>query len=117
MTDNDIKIVCEKIDSLHEKILKSKFVEAVTESEMFSLILAVMELNNQKAKIEDLEIKNEHLVCFLAEAKYDVAKEFVEWLQENEIINKSKDKRLRIAKKFVEDTKDLIADYADCTKY
>lgn len=54
MTDNDIKIVCEKIESLHEKILKSKFAETVTESEMLSLILAVNELNSQTAEIERL---------------------------------------------------------------
>lgn len=52
MTDNDIKTICEKIESLHEKILKSKFAETVTESEMLSLILAVRELNNQKAEID-----------------------------------------------------------------
>lgn len=52
MTDNDIKIICEKIDSLHTKILKSKFAECVTESEMLSLILAVEELNRQKAEID-----------------------------------------------------------------
>lgn len=51
MTDNDIKIVCEKLESLHEKILKSKFAETVTESEMLSLILAVRGLNDQKAEI------------------------------------------------------------------
>ena len=33
-------------------------------------------INRQKAEIEDLEIKNEHLVCFLAEARKDVSKEF-----------------------------------------
>lgn len=53
MTDNDIKSVCEKIESLHEKILKSKFAETVTESEMLSLILAVRGLKNQKAVIDD----------------------------------------------------------------
>lgn len=52
MTDNDIKIVCEKIDSLHEKILKNKFAEIVTESEILSLILAVKELKRQKAEID-----------------------------------------------------------------
>lgn len=52
MTNNDIKTICEKIESLHEKILKSKFAETVTESEMLSLILAVRELNNQKAEID-----------------------------------------------------------------
>lgn len=53
MTNNDIKTICEKIESLHEKILKSKFAETVTESEMLSLILAVRELNDQKAEIDN----------------------------------------------------------------
>lgn len=54
MTDNDVKTICEKIDSLHAKILNSKFAEIVTESEILSLILAVQELNRQKAEIERL---------------------------------------------------------------
>ena len=61
MTDNDIKIISEKIDSLQKKILKSKFAEKVTESEMVSLILAVQELNRQKAEIERL--KNAYKQC------------------------------------------------------
>jgi hypothetical protein len=56
MTDNDIKIVCDKIDSLHEKILKSKFAETVTESEMLSLTLAVRGLNDQKAEIDSARV-------------------------------------------------------------
>lgn len=52
MTDNDIKIISEKIASLHEKILKSKFAESVTESEMMSLILAVRTINRLKAELE-----------------------------------------------------------------
>lgn len=55
MTDNEIKVVREKIESLHDKILKSKFAETVTESEMLSLIFAVRGLNDQKAEIERLE--------------------------------------------------------------
>ena len=51
MSDNDIKTICEKIGSLQEKILKSKFAETVTESEMLCLILAVRGLNDQKAEI------------------------------------------------------------------
>ena len=35
-------------------------------------------INRQKAEIEDLEIKNEHLVCFLVEARRDAIKEFAE---------------------------------------
>lgn len=57
MTDKDIKTISEKIDSLHKKILESKFAEKVTESEMVSLILAVKELNRQKTEIENLNIE------------------------------------------------------------
>ena len=56
MTNSDINVISSKIDSLHAKILKSKFAEVVTESEMMSLILAVGELNRQKAEIERLNI-------------------------------------------------------------
>lgn len=55
MTDNDITTICGKIESLHDKIIKSKFSEMVTESEMICLILAVQELNRQKAEIERLK--------------------------------------------------------------
>lgn len=61
MTDNDIKTICEKIESLHAKILKSKFAETVTESEVLSLILAVGELNRQKAEIERLRNESDEL--------------------------------------------------------
>lgn len=54
MTDNDLKIISENIDSLHIKILKSKFAETVTESEVVSLILAIRFLNRQRKKIDDL---------------------------------------------------------------
>ena len=37
----------------------------------------------QKAEIQDLEIKNEHLVCFLAEARKDAIKEFAERLKKD----------------------------------
>ena len=56
MTDTDIKTICEKIESLHSKILKSKFAEQVTESEVMSLVLAVGEINRQKAEIERLTV-------------------------------------------------------------
>jgi hypothetical protein len=59
MTGNDIKTICEKIDSLHTKILKSKFAETVTESEILSLTLAVRGLNDQKAEIERLTVLEE----------------------------------------------------------
>ena len=55
MTDNDINTIITKIESLHTKILKSKFAEQVTESEIMSLILAVIELSHQKAEIEKLK--------------------------------------------------------------
>lgn len=54
MTDNDIKSICGRIASLHEKILKSKFAETVTESEMLSLVFAVRGLNDQKAEIDSM---------------------------------------------------------------
>ena len=83
MTDKDITTICEKIDSLHAKILKSKFAEVVTESEMMSLILAVVELNRQKAE-------NERLLQKLQQPQVEAIKEFAERLkeimcQENEI--------------------------------
>ena len=55
MTDNDINIICEKLDSLHKKILESKFAEKVTESEIMALILAVGTLNRQKSELERLK--------------------------------------------------------------
>lgn len=55
MKDSDIETILEKINSLHEKILKSKFAEKVTESEIMSLILAVQTINRQKAEIEALK--------------------------------------------------------------
>lgn len=51
MNDNDLKTICSKIESLHEKILKSKFAEKVTESEMLSLIFVVQELNRHKEEV------------------------------------------------------------------
>lgn len=55
MTDNEINTIITKIESLHTKILKSKFAEQVTESEIMSLILAVIELGHQKAENEKLK--------------------------------------------------------------
>lgn len=69
MTDNEIKVVSEKIESLHDKILKSKFAETVTESEMLSLIFAVRGLNEQKAEIEEL---NEEIDRQYEQAKADI---------------------------------------------
>ena len=61
MTDKDLKTISEKIDSLHNKILNSKFAEMVSESEVMSLILAVQFLNRQQAEIERLKIENQSL--------------------------------------------------------
>lgn len=61
MTDKDIQVISEKIDSLHRKMLKSKFIEKVTESEMVSLILAVQTMNKQKTEIDILIRKKESL--------------------------------------------------------
>lgn len=59
MTENDIKTICEKIDSLHAKILKSKFAETVTESEMIALIFAVEKLNcKQVEDVSDICVGN-----------------------------------------------------------
>lgn len=55
MTDNEIVDISEKLSSLQDKILKSRFAETVTESEMLSLVLATQEINHQKAEIERLE--------------------------------------------------------------
>ena len=85
MTDKDIKTICEKIDSLHSKILKSKFAETVTESEVMSLILAVQTINRLKAENERLEKENH---CFAdigkmySEVKAEAIKEFAERLKE-----------------------------------
>ena len=72
MTDNDIKTISEKIDSLHKKILKSKFAEKVTESEMVSLILAVQWLNRQKTEIDILIRKKETLRDEIAEQQAEI---------------------------------------------
>ena len=50
MTEKDIKTICLKLESLHTKILESKFAEQVYESEMMSLILAIGELEKQIPK-------------------------------------------------------------------
>lgn len=81
MSDNDIKTICEKIESLQEKILKSKFAETVTESEMLCLILAVRGLNDQKAEIEKLQEVNADLnesLRLAAEANKDLKAEIEE---------------------------------------
>lgn len=92
MTDNDINKIIDKIDSLHRKILNSKFAEQVTESEMMSLILVVQELTRQKAEIERLnEVverlqKHNRALCMLEKMQIDrikseARKEFAEGLR------------------------------------
>lgn len=87
MNDNDIKIICEKIESLHDKILKNKFAEKVTESEMLSMVLVVMELNRQKAEIERLNRAMDTMIIehkrLIANARAEAIKEFAERLKES----------------------------------
>ena len=87
MNDNDIKIICEKIESLHDKILKNKFAEKVTESEMLSMVLVVMELNRQKAEIERLNRAMDTMIIehkrLIANARAEAKKEFAERLKES----------------------------------
>lgn len=71
MAEHDINIIAEQLDSLHAKILNSKFAEQVTESEVWSLYLAVTKINNQAAEIESLKIKNMHLAEFLYEKEQE----------------------------------------------
>ena len=59
MTDKDLKTIIEKIESLHDKILKSRFAETVSESEMMALILAVRFLSEQQVEINKLNATNE----------------------------------------------------------
>lgn len=108
MTDNDIKTICEKIDSLHAKILNNKFSEIVTESEMLSLILAVKELNRQKTEIEAYkhyyneclnDLKKAHAEIEKLEAMVDAAEEHFSPLpfknKFDEYIEKSKSEAIR----------------------
>ena len=78
MTDNDIKTICEKIDSLHTKILKSKFAESVTESEIISLMLAGTILNRQQKEIERLHPYNLHY----GNLRMELAREIIDRLKE-----------------------------------
>lgn len=101
MTDNDIKTISEKIESLHKKILESKFAEKVAESEMMSLILAVQTINSQKAEIEMLKEQRDeiHEDVLIAEeyawnlrkklktAKSEAYKEFAERLCKDRVSN------------------------------
>lgn len=57
MTSNDINTIASKLESLHEKILKSKFAETVYESEVMALVLAVNTIKSQQKEIEDFAVK------------------------------------------------------------
>lgn len=106
MSDNDIKTICEKIGSLQEKILKSKFAETVTESEMLCLILAVRGLNDQKAEIAVLTtaVDNSTKEFLKLHDEYQDQKADIEKLQE---VNADLNESLRLA---AEANKDLNAE-------
>ena len=116
VTDADIKTISEKIESLHKKILESKFAEKVAESEMMSLILAVQTLNCQKAEIERLQ---KIIVGFMDEVgtwsnKYDVDISTIHKLpflakEDFNIKNKIKSEAY---KEFAEKFKGLLKEYA-----
>lgn len=72
MTDNDIKTICEKLGSLQEKILKSKFAEQVYESEITALALAVGELTRQKAEIERLKSMNQSKLDMIHDLRAEI---------------------------------------------
>ena len=57
MTSNDINTIVSKLESLHSKILKSKFAEVVYESEIMALILAVNTINRQQEELEEYAAK------------------------------------------------------------
>ena len=106
MTDNDIKTISEKIDSLHKKILESKFAEKVTESEMVSLILAVQEINRQKTEIDILIRKKETLRDEIEEQQAEIERL-------REILDKRCDvcpAVITAIKEFAERLKDTICD-------
>ena len=113
MTDNDIKVISEKLDNLHEKILKSKFAEIVTESEVTALILAVQAINRQKAEIERLQAEAQmadgYAEALEQKAKSEAIKEFAEKVETD--LDKRVSKTIRnrnphwyIAKRIVRET-------------
>lgn len=115
MTDNDIKTICEKIDSLHEKILKSKFAETVTESEILSLIFAVQELQRQQAEIERLrgEVKEKtEAVDFLKEESVGLLNMFCEAKKEMKKLHPYKlhcgNLRMEIAREVIDRLKEYL---------
>ena len=85
MTNNDINTICEKLDSLHKKILKSNFAERVSESEMMALILAVGTLNRQKADLKQKDTEIDILI-----RKKETLKDEIENLKEELFIAKQK---------------------------
>lgn len=91
---SDEEIIAKKLDSLHEKILKSKFAETVYESEVMALILAVQTINRQKAEIDILIRKHDTLRDEIAEKDMEIErlraeayKEFAERLCEGRVSN------------------------------
>jgi len=87
MTDNDINKITSKIESLHKKILKSKFAKQVTESEMMSLILAVGEIDRQKAEIERLKERYNKLCEHAEKVEYEVVEKNadISWFKEAKV--------------------------------
>lgn len=69
---SDEEIIAKKLDSLHEKILKSKFAETVYESEVMALILAVQTINRQKTEIDILIRKHDTLRDEIAEKDMEI---------------------------------------------
>lgn len=58
MIDKDIQIISEKLESLHSKILKSKFAEALTEE---SKQKALKYLEDRKKQLDKENIKYENM--------------------------------------------------------
>lgn len=85
MTDNDRMLIYIPKDGEYIEILGHR-IDGFDSFQAFCEYLkkfAEMEdtINRQKAEVEELEIKNEHLVVFLAEARADAVKEFAERLK------------------------------------
>ena len=80
-TDDEIIKALEHCQN-REQALRCIKCEYVTGCKSLLIREALDLINRQRAEIEDLEIKNEHLACFLAEARRDAFKEFAERLKE-----------------------------------
>ena len=68
----DEEVISEKLESLHKKILKSKFAETVYESEIMALIVAVQTINRQKSEIDILVRKHDTLLDEIAEKNAEI---------------------------------------------